>query len=314
MKVKDILNQKVSYFDSSKKSSRPVHTITMINFLGEDQIKNRAKVDYVRKLNIKDEDAAKDYKINNMPCCTISGVFTDHRYAMCCTSKTGVMAIDIDKQDNDGLDVEEAKQKMMQLPYVFLAMKSCRGEGIFCLVYYNKELEFRYVFNALEEDILNYGYRIDKKCKDICRLRIVSWDDNILIKNEVEEYDKTKTNETIERQEYNLDEWNMTKDDLMLVVKCIYLLVNNLNYVTDDYEEWLLDGFRLATIPNEEVGLRLFLMISTKSKNYKGRSDVEQKFRECRRTTKYKTNILGYYINKVKDAYGDEWLKKVNNI
>ena len=314
MKVKDILNQKVSYFDSPSKSGTPKNTISMINFLTEAQVNNKAKVDYVRRLNEKDEKEAKKYKINTMPCCTISGLFSEHRYAMCCTSKTGVIAIDIDKDDNEGLDIEETKKKLMELPYVFLAMKSCRGEGVFCLIYYNRELEFRYVFNALNEEFLNLGYIIDDGCSDICRLRIVSWDDNILIKNDVEEYNKFKADEIIEDRNYTEEEWKMTKEDLMLVVKCIYILVNNLDYVSNDYNEWLLDGFRLATIPNAEVGLRLFLMISERSDNYKGKPDVEQKFRECRRTTTYKTNILGYYINKVKDAYGDDWIKKVNNI
>ena len=107
---------------------------------------------------------------------------------------------------------------------------------------------------------------------------------------------------------------NVNKDDLICLVKVIYLLVNEHNYVSDDYDEWLLDGFRLATIPNKELGLKLFTMISENSDNFESYEDVKTKFEECCNTTKYKTNILGYYINKIKEYYGENWRTIVNNL
>ena len=118
-----------------------------------------------------------------------------------------------------------------------------------------------------------------------------------------------------EEREYSFeDDWELTQQDLQDIVYCVYVLVNYNNYTSDDYNEWLLDAFRLATIPNREVGLKLFEMISENSLNFKDYEDLEQKFNECRRTTTYKTNILGYYINKVKEIYGPDWKFRFNEI
>ena len=110
------------------------------------------------------------------------------------------------------------------------------------------------------------------------------------------------------------DEWIMTKDDVKDIIVAIYALVNFHGYTADDYDAWLLEGFRLATLPNKEVGLKLFNMISEKSDNYEGINDVKEKFEECLKTTTYKTNILGYYINKIRDYYGYDWRYRVSDI
>jgi chaperonin GroEL len=104
------------------------------------------------------------------------------------------------------------------------------------------------------------------------------------------------------------------KNNLKDIAIAIYLLTTYCGYSSDDYEEWLLDGFRLATIPNRALGLKLFTMISQNSLNFKSNDDVEMKFRECCNTSRYKTNILGYYINKIKEKYGVKWRDKAKEL
>lgn len=310
MKTQQIINQTVSVFKSAKDSDYVYYNTPFIKFL-QDQCKYEHKIDYLRKLNKTDEKAAKEYKKENLIACTPSAKFIKRRLALDAEEKTGIIIIDIDKDKNLGLDIKKAKEDVMRLPYVFMTMLSCRGEGIWAGVYYNKDKYIGYVFNALKEDFRNIGYVIDD-CKDLNRLRFISYDDEILIKEDVELYDKQLN---IERDPYECTgDWELTKDDIKDIVVCVYVLVYFNDYTSDDYDEWLLDGFRLATLPNKEVGLRLFKMISEHSDNYVDDEDVEDKFEECYRTTTYTTNILGYYINRVKDIYGYDWRYRVSDL
>ena len=310
MKVDKLLNKQVDVFKCSIQSKKKWYTTTLINFL-QNQIREKDKIFYLRNLNKKDEKAAKLYKKESIVACTPSATFKERRVVGDVKEKTGIIVIDIDKDKNPNLDIDKAKFDVMFLPYVFMTMLSCRGEGIWCAVYYNVDRYIGHVFNALKEDFRNLGYVIDD-CGDITRLRYSSWDDNILIKQDVEMYDKYIEDEV---KEYDCEgEWVLTKQDLKDIVVAIYVLVNYNNYTKDDYDDWLLDGFRLATIPNRDIGYKLFEMISKASDNYGGPEDVEEKFKECCRTTTYTTNILGYYINKIKDIYGPDWRYRVNDL
>ena len=314
MKVKELLNQKTDIFKPIKDKDGYYYSYTtsIIDFFTNVTNQNKYKVEYLRKINLEDEAKAKKYKKDELIGATISATFNKRRVTGDVKEKTGIIVIDIDKGNNPDLDVNKAKQDVMKLPYVFFTSLSCRGEGIFCLVHYDKEKYIGYIFNSLKKKFKELGYIIDKQCGDITRLRIVSWDDNILVKNDVEMFDEI----LVEEQEpYEVDEeWVLTKQDLKDIVVCVYVLVKYNNYTSNDYNEWLLDGFRLATIPNKEVGLKLFTIISEYSDNFKSYEDVREKFNECRRTTTYKTNILGYYINKIKEIYGPDWRFRVNDL
>lgn len=314
MKVKELLNQKTDIFKPIKDKDGYYYSYTtsIIDFFTNITNQNKYKVEYLRKINLEDEVKAKKYKKDELIGATISATFNKRRVTGDVKEKTGIIVIDIDKGNNPDLDVNKAKQDVMKLPYVFFTSLSCRGEGIFCLVHYDKEKYIGYIFNALKNKFKEIGYIIDKQCSDITRLRIVSWDDNILVKNDVEMFDEILVEE---KEPYEVDEdWVLTKQDLKDIVVCVYVLVRYNKYTSNDYNEWLLDGFRLATIPNKEVGLKLFTIISEYSDNFKSYEDVREKFSECRRTTTYKTNILGYYINKIKEIYGPDWRFRVNDL
>lgn len=312
MNTNELLNKKIDIFKNAKNSDKPIFTTTLIDFHTKLTMKNKSYVDILRQLNQEDENKAKNYKKNYILCGTPSATFNERRVVGDIKEKTGIIAIDIDKDKNIGLDADKAKQDVMKLPYVFMTMKSCRGEGIFCYVYYNSDIYIKYVFNALKEDFNDIGYIIDD-CSDITRLRFISYDENILIKREVERYEKYKNDEKIEYED-NGEPWILTKQDLKDLVCAVYVLVNYCDYCSDDYNDWLLDGFRLATIPNRDVGYKLFEMISQASDNYEGPDDTDKKFEECCRTTKYNTKILGYYINLVKEIFGKDWKKRINEI
>ena len=310
--INDILNTKVSVYKDSVHSKYVYYNTTILDFLTNVSMRYKDNILELREINKKDEKLAKKMKLTGFQACTISGIFDKHRKVGCIKEKTGLIAIDIDKDKNPNIDVDKAKLDAMRLPYVALCSLSIRGNGVWCLIPYNKDYYIGYVYNALKEDFKKIGYVTDDNCSDITRLRIVSIDNHILKRDIVEVYDKQMIKE---KTEYHCEgEWELTKQDIRDIVIIVYVLTHFHNYTTDDYNDWLYEGFRLATIPNYEVGLKLFQMISENSDNYKGMEDVENKFEECRNTTVNTTNVLGYYINKIKEIYGVDWRYRVSDL
>ena len=317
----DILRYtKTDVYRNSKDSKYIWYSCSLYDFFTSKMRtkKNRDTIDFLRELNKRDEKCAKKYKADNLPGCTVSCLCDKRRLTKKVIYNTGIISIDIDAADNQGMDPEKVKADIIKLPYVMLTMKSCRGDGVFCLVKYNRENDFVETFNALKEDFKNIGYIIDKKCYDIVRLRLITYDENMLINGIVTEYDKViKKPDVVKANRRKYEEngiWELTKDDLKSISTIIYVLVNYCDYTADEYDEWLYEGFRLATIPNYELGLKLFTMISRNSEGYEDDEDVKAKFDECRRTTNNNTNVLGYYVNVIKDVYGPEWKSVVNEL
>ena len=310
--LNDILNTKVDIFKEAIHSDNVYYTTTLYDFLTKASIKCKNKILEIREVNKTDEKKAKEMKKTDILACTVSATFNKRRLVGYVKEKTGLIAIDVDKDKNPDLDVEKAKRDIMQLPYVALCSLSIRGNGIWCLIPYNKDYYIGYVYNALKKDFKELGYVTDDNCSDITRLRFVSIDNNILTRNIVEVYDKQ---EVKEKTDYHCEgEWELTKQDIKDIVTIVYTLVRFHNYTTDEYDEWLYEGFRLATIPNYDVGLKLFELISENSANFKSYEDVEEKFKECRNTTVNTTNVLGYYINKIKEIYGNDWRYRVSDL
>lgn len=318
MKIKTIDKLKqteVNYYIKSEWSGHAKYVTTLFKFLTETSNKFKDKIDYLRKLNETNEKKAKQYKKESLPLVTISATFKQRRLVGDVKDRTGLIALDIDKDKNFGLNVDKAKDEIMKLPYVMYCSLSCRGEGIWVLIPYNVENSFNETFNALREDFKHIGYNIDN-CGDITRLRCVSYDNDARYRKEVEVYERTVAQV---KREYVESDWEMTKQDIKDLVVIIYVLVNFHSYHRDDYDEWLLEGFRLATCPNFEVGLKLFQMISeasiyTNPNKYKGPEDVREKFVECYNTTTYTTSILGYYFNLIKEIYGEDWRYRINEL
>ncbi|MDF9829339.1 BT4734/BF3469 family protein [Parabacteroides sp. PF5-6] len=111
-----------------------------------------------------------------LPCITPSGVFSKR-----CNSglihHSGIICMDIDRKDNPHIsDWDIAKQSVSGMDGLYYAGLSTSGNGLFMLFrikYPDKHLEH---FYALEHDLKKKNIYIDKACKDVARLRFVSYD------------------------------------------------------------------------------------------------------------------------------------------
>lgn len=309
METKELLESKISLYKRVNETKSV--TITLDDWLHKVTPAAKKAVTDIRDTNRTDPKAAKAMKTANLPCCTISGLFEGERKASKVTSINPIICVDIDKIP-EGMTLDGLKKKVFDLPYVFYVSLSARGEGIFALIYYNKEKDFLNTFRALEQDFKDLYIEIDKACKDICRLRYVSWDENPLEKEEVEMYDgvyleafvnpQFQTHEDKHNQPINIDDW--------FTYKTIKYLISHCGYRADEYQDWLLDGFRLATFG--EYGHPLFIYLSSVSKGYNP-NVAERKWNECVRTTTMTRDSLTHYYAEAKKRLGVDWKIIIRN-
>lgn len=304
MKVKELLNNKISLYKRVNETRSA--TITLDDWLHKITPAAKRCVTDIRFENVSDPKAAKAMKNANLPCCTISGLFEGERKANKVTAINPVICVDIDVLP-DGMNLSRLKKKVFDLPYVFYVSLSARGEGIFALIYYNKEKDFLNIFKALQYDFRQMGIEIDKACKDICRLRFVSWDAEPLEKEEVEMYDGEYLEQFADPRFYK--EVKEKRDtqvymDDYFTYKTIKYLINECGYRADEYQDWLMDGFRLATFG--QYGHALFMHLSQHSDNFNERV-AERKWEECVRTTQMSKECLAYYYGEAKRRLGSSW-------
>lgn len=310
MKVKELLNSKISLYKRVNETKS--QTITLDDWLHKVTPAAKKAVTDIRFANVGDPKAAKAMKTLNLPCCTISGLFEGDRKAEKVTKMNPIICVDIDILP-EGMTLEGLKKKVFDLPYVFYVSLSARGEGIFALIYYNMKNDFLRTFKALEKDFRTLDIVIDKACKDICRLRFVSWDSNPLEKEDVEMYDK----EIIEAfdmpqfdQHLEYHSYAQHLFDDYFTYKTIKYLINYCGYRADEYQDWLVDGFRLATFG--EYGYHLFVLLSQVSEGFNIRA-VENKWKECVKTTQMSKDCLAYYYGEAKKRLGSNWKNIIRN-
>lgn len=310
MKTKELFESKISLYKRVNETKSV--TITLDDWLHKVTPAAKNAVMTIRGANEIDPKAAKAMKTANLPCCTISGLFEGDRKSNQVTVINPIICVDIDVLPKD-MTLSLLKEKVFNLPYVFYVSLSARGEGIFALIHYNKEKDFQEVFKALQQDFNNMGIEIDKACKDICRLRFVSWDENPLEKEEVEMYDEDYIPE-LDFQMYRptVEKKNNSQvyiDDYF-TYKTIKYLINVCGYRADEYQDWLMDGFRLATFG--EYGHALFMHLSQHSANFNERV-AERKWNECVRTTQMTKDSLAYYYGEAKRRLGVDWKIIIRN-
>lgn len=306
MKTENLLKEtKVAYYGNMK-YNKPLYDISLYDWITTYSLKHKDTIDYIRRTNAVDEKYAKALKGDKLPCVTISAHFDGYRQKSRLTYYNPVICLDIDKGDNPQItDWDELKQRLIKLPYIMYVSLSCRGEGVFCLAYYDTNKNFLKVWKSMRKDLLDMDIVIDDNCKDETRLRFLSYDDKAYIRKEVVAYDKE-----IEEEEkvYSNDNTTINEDDVF-IFNAIRLLINK-GYRANTYQTWLMDGFRLSTLG--ERGKILFMYLSQKSDNY-DESVALDKFRECYRSSRMNKSCLIYYFARLKELLGSDWKNIVKN-
>lgn len=157
----------VSYFSSVANSHKPQGSLPLSSILFSERV--MARVEALRALPFG--SAEFNQAKRQMPCYTPSGVF-EVRNSEGLIKHSGVLCIEWDKVE----DVDALKDLLGGLPFVYYAGLSCSGRGVFALVKIAEPTKHREYFRALSEYFGGIGYRVDESGKDVCRLRVASYD------------------------------------------------------------------------------------------------------------------------------------------
>ena len=102
------------------------------------------------------------------------------RKAILC-KPNGILVLDFDSIPLN--DLESAKLEIASKPYVFAVLLSVSGTGLFALIAYVGTPDLKKLLPAMQRD---FRFTIDIACSDLCRMRYVTLDENLIIKDVVQ--------------------------------------------------------------------------------------------------------------------------------
>ena len=157
------LLQKVISIYPHCQNNIPSGTITVKQFLNDcKNAKYREPVEAIRT----EEDKEQRSKLkNSLACVTIQSEPCEQRKRKFCKNNA-VVCLDFDDID----DVEDAKQKIAGVPYVFAVVISAGGRGVFALAALTEPVvDLKSVLEAMQPD---FEFPIDEKCSDLSRFPV----------------------------------------------------------------------------------------------------------------------------------------------
>ena len=263
--MKSLFDTKISYFRNVEDNVGTV--ISLRDFLFNDQ--HKEQIEYIR--SISDEDKQKRLKLQ-LPVATISGTFAPTCKAENLVTHSHLLCIDIDKKDNLDVDwFDDLKHEWYNIPQILYAGRSIRGKGwfaIFRIAYPDKHED---QFEALKHDFANSGLIIDKACKNVNRMRFISYDPEPYVNEDATLYTKV----WVEPKQVYHSSSAYSGDDMEQVEKCCHIIEDRSIDITATYDEWFHVGAALASLG--ECGRSLFHIVSSQNAKYKA-SETDKKF------------------------------------
>lgn len=270
--------------------------------------KYKTMVEQIRSgATVEERHDIKKQLSDNIPAITISGTFSQ-RSTKFLEKYSGLIAIDIDYKDNVEI-MPQVREILSNLEYVAYCGKSISGDGYFAIIPIENPLHFKQHFYALEEEMATYGIVIDKSCKDITRLRYVSYDENHYYNPNANTYywekeeNKSKPQSTAtkikSKKEYTR---TSTMNDKEIVENELEFLRTQSISLPDDYQTWFTMGMSLNSAFGEE-GRTYFHKFSSLSDKY-NEEDCNKQYDSIisnyGTTSDVKLGTLFHIINQVK--------------
>lgn len=251
----DIQEIEISYFRNVKDTApTPVFLSTFLF-----STKHKESIKELRNVATK---AEKDEKKKSMPCATLSGTFTE-RNIKGIAVYNGIACMDFDEKDNE-LTAEEMKTVLSKMAEVYYAGLSIGGKGVFAVIRTdNQKVECHsQIIEGIGEIMKGLGLNYDKACKDVSRLRFISYDpspyfnaSSILFKTGIILQPKAKV--IVLKTNRPQAEKDSTRYQVEKVIEAIE---NGLIDLTNDYADWVNLGFAIANefgYDGEDYFLRL---------------------------------------------------------
>lgn len=233
----------------------------------------------------KDEQAAEKIKI---PAVTISGTFKANVSNANLTQHSGLICIDFDAVE----DVAQLKRELEKDAYTYAALLSVSGNGLAALVKIEPEQHLA-AFEGLKAYYFkNYGQLIDASCKNVSRLRFLSYDPLLHHNPEskiFKEYPKKATKPKVVNTVLTGNEFDELIDRICR---------GGYDLTEGAYANYLSIGFALASEFGEQ-GREHFHAVAAQNAKYDHKK-ADRQFTYCLRDTGQSKVTIGsfYYLAK----------------
>lgn len=187
-----LTDTKVSVFQLTQQGQQKLKDTTLLDAI---QIGNeyKEKIQQIRQIDRNtNEKEYKQLKLQ-MPMFTVS--------CLCGTTAKDInkynnlICIDIDEKDNPQMSIEDLRKKVNSLPYTLYSSKSVGGKGLYILIFVDGgKDDFISHFKALQDEFNKLGIVIDRSCKNLNRLRVISADTESYYNEKAQIYTKKKIN------------------------------------------------------------------------------------------------------------------------
>lgn len=240
----------------------------------------------------QDEDKRKILK-KKVPGYTVSGKFS-YRSASNIEEHSNLIAIDMDEL----VDINNIIAQLKKDTYTFAVYKSVSHRGICCLVKIdgNKHLDAFYALSQYYWDLL--GVHIDQHCKDIVRLRFVSYDPDLYLNENSKLFNKYLKKEQVQNDK-ETESIPIVHSDTRFG-RVINEIIEKQIDITGSYPQWVAIGFSIAS-EYKEHGKEFFVEISSFSKLY-NKEVAEKQYELCCRSwegeKRYTIKTFYYHARK----------------
>ena len=266
----------------------PTAECTLAEFLQLGLKQHKDTIDHIR--SIEDKSERNRLKTTLLPSGSISVCLTTRESSkpldQRITQYNPLIVLDFDNLP----DIEAAKQTLASLPYIYYAGLSVSGRGLFAIIPIAAadHTQHKTYFHALEKEMQTLGLTIDKACKDITRLRVISYDENPYINPDCTTYTLYET-ATPEQD----PEETTTEDLEALKLEEHISLWEEQQIPLDDYDQWITVGMALSRLG--EPGRQAFHRVSRYSDKYTTKA-TDKAFDNFLHNTKEITLGSFYYI------------------
>lgn len=213
---------------------------------------------------------------HNLYAYTPSGIFAGRRSKDTLKKHSGFMCIDIDEKDNEGIsNFHDLTEEFAKITNVAFCGHSVSGKGYYLLIPIDTTNNHEAYFEGLVKAFKELGIEIDKACKDVSRLRTISYDEAHYLAHTAE-----VVNEVLNEPKAapKLVKFDKPKQNNILT-QILEIIDEDGTDITDSYSDWVAIGYALA---NEfgEHGEENFHRLSKYYPKYT-RVESSKQFKEC---------------------------------
>lgn len=289
--TESVLNRTVSCFANCR-ATEP-KAVNLLAWLQTD--KYRQQVEKVRQATTKEE---RTQLKQHLPAITVSGLFKERNHVGL-TKHSSLICLDIDSQDNKHLtnfgNLKKELAKIENFAYIGLSVS---GNGFYCIVPISEPEKHKEQFQAISNDLRQYGINVDQSGSDITRLRFASYDSEPYFNHQAKVY--TKAQQTQQAQtaiQYHKPQLTQFPQQTQLRKTAFEVLLQQVEArrtdITQTYKAWFEIGCSLAGTFGER-GRQYFHQLSQYHHEYKP-TETDRQFDYCKRQQGFSINTVFHY-------------------